>query len=172
MIEDFTQPNSQLQDQGPETGGSLETPPVEIQQEEAEDIDYHKKWLEYYEKEEVKFDDVEPEITRRSRYNNLPASIGIGGEILYLDNLKKRRDTLAGRALELLLKTEKVEIIIKTQMQTMGIKPEDGKDFRRLLYQETLAAKEYQKLVGFTEKMEEIIQEGLKQKFKYTDFAQ
>lgn len=139
---------------------------------EQEPIDYKQKWRNFYEEEKVKYDDVEEEITRERRYNNLPTSIKIGGEILVVRELKSIRERIAPKALELLEESEEIERIIQEQMKNLNIKPEDGKRFWDLYNQDALSAEEYQELVGFTEKMEQIIQAGLKEGYKYTNFAQ
>jgi hypothetical protein len=139
---------------------------------EPEETNYAEQWQTFYETDLVKYEDDEDEINRHHRYNNLPDMIKIGGKPLQTDAArqvleKKPNDTMQKH----LDKYEKLEKFLKRQMKLLNISGENGEKFLSLSKKTELTAGEYHKLLDFTDKMEQVIQAGLKEGYQASDIA-
>ena len=161
--EDLIQSKIDDSDQQPESAESAEQ----------ESKNYRQEWLEFYKEEKVKFDDVEEKLNRADRYDNLPTAINNNGTppgVKHLFELEQQE--IPEELKQGIERMRQIERFIKQQMQIVGLKSENGKRFWDLVNQTTLSKEEYRELVGFVDKMEQIIQEGIKQGFKSTDLTQ
>ena len=139
-----------------------------------EPIDYHQKWSQYYEVDRVKFDDVDEEITRRERYNNLPRVLlnkGSSTNLQVLVEIKNDMPKMFESEEELGQEMKKKEFIQK-QMEAVGVRRKEAKRHLILKRRKKINSQQYQELVDFVGKMEEIIQAGSQDGDKYQDFAQ